>query len=333
LRGYASEEGEGEMQADKEKEAFEERINHLPLIDENVLEIISLLDDAESDFEMIVGRLSPEVTAKFLSMANSAFYGVEVKSITHALRVLGFNAMRQSLVTSLLMDHFEKCSGMDTFRLDKYHAQAHFCAAVSRILGDILAYQKQADLVTVSLLHNLGKLIIAVYFGDEYNAINSLKEDENLPTSEAERRVLGKTHAEISCLVLKKFNIPDDLCEAIRYHDSKREDLPPIADPQLMLILRESSRIVDQLELADKLDTSRLLEEMSETVKEAQEVCREMQRQEIKEKGYEDFFGALLTKAGEMVERDLRWIFRERGHAVSEGEKSETRVESSKEDA
>ena len=107
------------MQSDMGRETLEERINHLPLIDENVLEIISLLDDAESDFEMIVDRLSPEVTAKFLSMANSAFYGVEVRSITHALLVLGFNAMRQSLVTALLMDHFDKSRGLETFRLDK----------------------------------------------------------------------------------------------------------------------------------------------------------------------------------------------------------------------
>jgi HD-like signal output (HDOD) protein len=291
---------------------LEDRISTLPLFDKNVLEIISLLDDAESDFEMIVGKLSPEVTAKFLSMANSAYYGVEVKSITHALRVLGFNAMRQSLVTSLLIDHFDKFAGSSRFQFEKYHSQAHFCAAVSRILGEALQYEKVGDLITASLLHNIGKLIIAAYFGEELQQILKLKEGGAVPTHEAERRVLGCTHAEISALVLKKFNIPDDLCQAVRYHDSKEKLPSAVMDQPLLLILRESTRIVDALELSGTLDSSKLIEEMQASIAEGREICQEMQRQEIKTRGYEEFFSELLQCVAGVVERDLKWIFKER---------------------
>jgi HD-like signal output (HDOD) protein len=296
------------MQGKDSKKSIEDRINNLPLLSKNVLEIILLLDDAESSFEKIVEKLSPEVTAKFLSMANSAFYGVEVKSITHALRVLGYNAMRQSLVTSLLIDHFDRFSGLESFRLDKYHKQAHFCAAVSRILGEILEYEHLANLVTVSMLHNIGKLIIAVYFGDEHNKIVALKEHEGIRTHEAERRILGSTHAEISAMVLKKLNIPDDLCQAVRYHDTGDEQPPVVADNRLMHILRESARIVDRLDLEDISDSAALVEEMKDTVTEGREICRELQRQEIKMKGYEEIFGMLLARAAEIVERDLELI-------------------------
>ena len=54
--------------------------------------------------------------------------------------------------------------------------------------------------------------------------------------------------------------------------------------------------------------------------------------QEIKEKGHKDFFGLLLTKAAEVVERDLKWIFRERGRAATETEDSEAAVDANEED-
>jgi HD-like signal output (HDOD) protein len=250
--------------------------------------------------------MSPEVTAKFLSMANSAYYGVEVKNITHAVRVLGYNTMRQSLVTSLLIDHFDRFSGLDSFRLDKYHQQAHFCAAVSRLLGEILEYEHLANLVTVSMLHNIGKLIIVVYFGEEYNAIVALKKKEGISTRVAERRVLGCTHAEVSAMVLQKFNIPADLCQAVRYHDAEEGELPQVPGYQLMYILRESARIVDRLELEDAPEPAELLAQMKDTVVEGREKCRELQRQEIKSHGYTEIFGLLLRQAAEIVERDLK---------------------------
>lgn len=92
------------MMYDNEPAKIVAKVKNLPLLSENAAKIISLLDSFENKFEDIVNELSPEVTARFLSMANSAHYGIEVKSITHALRVLGFNAMRQSLVTSLLLN-------------------------------------------------------------------------------------------------------------------------------------------------------------------------------------------------------------------------------------
>jgi HD-like signal output (HDOD) protein len=288
--------------------SIENRINNLPLLSKNVLEIISLLDDAKSSFETIVEKLSPEVTAKFLSMANSAYYGVEVKNISHALRVLGYQAMRQSLVTSLLIDHFDRFSGLDRFRLDKYHRQAHFCAAISKLLGEILEYEYLANLVTVSMLHNIGKLIIAVYFGEEHSEIVALKEREGLSTRAAERRILGCTHAEVSAMVLQKFNIPADLCQAVRYHDAEEAALPQGADYQLMYILRESARIVDRLELENAPEPAELLAQMKDTVVEGREKCRELQRQEIKSKGYAEIFDLLLTRGAELVERDLKML-------------------------
>ena len=94
--------------SDKTMPIIEDRIKKLPLIDVSVFDIISLLDNPQSDFKQIIETLSPDIAARFLIMANSARYGHEVRSINHAVRLLGYKEMKQILTTSIVIDHFVK---------------------------------------------------------------------------------------------------------------------------------------------------------------------------------------------------------------------------------
>ncbi len=152
-------------------EMIKDKIKRLPLTDASVFEIISLLNDPESNFEQIIGKLSPDIVARFLKMANSAYYSREVRSINYAVRLLGYKKMAQILNASILIDHFAKRSNFENFNFNKFQTHAQFCAAVSRILGEILDYSNPEDLFTVATLHNIGKLVIAVYFKDEHKRI------------------------------------------------------------------------------------------------------------------------------------------------------------------
>ena len=229
------------MTAENCIEIIEEKIKDLPLINLRVFDVISLLNSPESNFGQIVEKLSPDLVARFLNMANSAYYGTEVRSINHAVRLLGYREMKHILITSILIDHFTK--RLEHFSFDKFQRQAQFCAAVSRVLGQILDYEKREDLFTVAMLHNIGKLVIAVYFKDEHKEIIALKKSEGIPTSNAEQRILGVAHAEIGALVLGRFNIPKDICDAVRFHHTEGRKILEESDFQLETISRESAKI------------------------------------------------------------------------------------------
>ena len=70
------------------------------------------------------------------------------------------------------------------------------------------------------MLQNVGKLVIAAYFKEAYHEIEQLKEEKKMRSPEAERRVLGLSHGEIGAIVLKKFKISQDICDAVSFHDS-----------------------------------------------------------------------------------------------------------------
>ena len=282
------------------------------MTDATVFEVISLLNDPESNFEQIIEKLSPDIVARFLKMANSAYYGREVRSINYAVRLLGYKKMAQILNTSILIDHFAKRSNFENFDFNKFQTHAQFCAAISRILGEILDYSNPEDLFTVATLHNIGKLVIAIYFKDEHKKIIALKKSEDISTTEAEKRILNITHAEIGALVLKKFNIPQDICNGVRFHHAKDRIHPEESNFQLELIARESAKIVGDFVLPEKMEPLEIIDQLEETIMEGREICREEVRTGMRSKGYNEVFLSLLEQAFDLVYRDLKKILHER---------------------
>ena len=124
-------------------ERLEKKIVRMPIVGDDVFELIALLNDPESNFDQVVGRISPELATRFLSIANSAYYGREVRSIHYAVKLLGYRKMKDTLITSMLMDHLTR--HLDDFNFDRFMNQARFCGAVSGILGDILEFEKLDD--------------------------------------------------------------------------------------------------------------------------------------------------------------------------------------------
>jgi HD-like signal output (HDOD) protein len=220
---------------------IEKRVQNLPLIDSAVVKIITLLNNPDSNFEQIVQRLSPDLTARFLNMANTAYYGREVRSTAFAVKLLGYSKMKDILITSILMDHFTK--RLIDFNFDRFMNQAQFCTAVARILGEILEFSQLDDLFTVASLQNIGKLVIAVYFKDEHKQIIALKKSQDISTREAEKQILGISHGEIGAIVLKRFSVPHDICDAVQFHDTRHAPYSGHTDSHLPYIAREATRI------------------------------------------------------------------------------------------
>jgi len=286
-------------------ERIKTKINTLPLIDSEVVGIITLLNNPTSNFEKIVEKLSPSLAARFLNIANSAYYGGrEVRSINYAVQLLGYDKMKDILVTSILMDHFTR--RMKDFDFEKFLKQAQFCAVVAKVIGEILTFKQLDDLFTVATLQNIGKLVIAVYFRDEHRQIVSLKKTEGLPTCKAEQRILGISHAKIGAIVLQRFNVPVEICEAVEFHDSLDTDLPLENENYLQHIARRATAIVGQFSLPEDIDTMDLYHMLRATVEQGKKNYREQLREQLRSSGYQEIFPSLLKEATDLVANDLK---------------------------
>ncbi|MFO7495634.1 MAG: HDOD domain-containing protein [Desulfobacterales bacterium] len=225
------------------------KIKGLPLVDAAAFDALNLLNDPHSDYAKLAEKISPDVAARFLNIANSAFYGCEVRSLVHAMRLLGFSKMKQVLVTSFLLDHFAKHLKFKTFSFQDYLRQAQCCAAIARSLGEAVGFKPTEDLYTVALLHNIGLLVMAVYFGKAYEASIALAAEGGVSLIAAQTQVLGVAHPEIGALVLTRFNIPQEICEGVRYHRAADGDVGAAVDGELGLIARHAVRLCEKLRL------------------------------------------------------------------------------------
>jgi HD-like signal output (HDOD) protein len=85
------------------------------------------------------------------------------------------------------------------------------------------------------LLHDTGKLILALYFSEEYRAVLEEANNSQIFLSLKETEVLGLNHAEISGLIMERWNFPDKIRVPAHFHHTSIE-CPPDFRSQAMVI-------------------------------------------------------------------------------------------------
>jgi HD-like signal output (HDOD) protein len=148
-----------------------DRINDLPTLPAIALEVNKMLQDYDTTrLEILRDRIEKDqaITAKILKLANSAFFGVrsKVTSITHAITLLGFNTIRNAIVS--VFNHGcpfckRRCSTLrykgflETFSGSCCNEQI-YCRADKIIFAD--------DCFIGGLLHDIGKVVMLKHFPD-----------------------------------------------------------------------------------------------------------------------------------------------------------------------
>lgn len=196
------------------------RIERVSTVPQMMAEMLRVIDDSASaapDLEKVIGR-DPAVTANVLRVANSAFYGFsrEVATVTDAAVLLGFEEIKRIV---LAVSVFDLMSGYPGGTFDREQVWLHALACA--IAADQLQHDLDARLpycYTAGLLHDLGKIVIDQYFPQHMHDILGIVERENIQMVEAERKVLGLSHADIGYLLGKVWRFPAVLTDALRFH-------------------------------------------------------------------------------------------------------------------
>jgi len=72
---------------------------------------------------------------------------------------------------------------------------------------------------TVGLLHDIGKLALSQALTPELQIeIRQLIEQQGCPRTDAEKKIMGADHSEVGACLLKSWNLPEDIVEAVANH-------------------------------------------------------------------------------------------------------------------
>ncbi|MBI4773485.1 MAG: HDOD domain-containing protein [Deltaproteobacteria bacterium] len=207
-----------------------QKIDSLPPFPQVAQKVVILLNDPEYSSNEVVRviELDPSITAEILRMCNSAYFGLSrrVGSVKQAVSMLGKKKLIQLVMASSCLRYFKKDSeGYDLEGKELWrHSLA--CALTSQILQQRVDERPEHDAFTAGLLHDMGKLVLSEFVRAEIETILRLANDENYSFLEAEKKVLGMDHAELGARIAERWNFPDGICMAIRYHHTPQQAPP-----------------------------------------------------------------------------------------------------------
>ena len=194
-----------------------EKLPTLPQISQRVLTAIEN-DASAQELEKIIHE-DQSLAAKILKIANSPLYsgGKVTKTLRMAIVRLGFGEVRNIVLATALNYLLKPTGTFKKFDLVRLWIHAVGTARAGHILATLEDYHDPDTLYTAGLLHDIGRLILAVFFPDFFLQVLALQEAKGCSFREAEEE-LGLSHTEIGTLVAKHWKFSEELVSAIATH-------------------------------------------------------------------------------------------------------------------
>jgi putative nucleotidyltransferase with HDIG domain len=218
-------------------------IGELPALPRSYPALVSALDDRKASLERVSAIVERDVAvaAKVLQLVNSAFFGLtrEVTTIPQAVAYLGFDVLEQLVIAVELFRSFPCERQVVGFSVEEFHRHSRCVAAIAAFLP--VAAQHSAAASVAALLHDIGKLVLAVRLPEPFERALQASIREHRPLYSIEEEMTGTTHAEIGAYLLGLWGLPPAVVAAVSRHHR------PIREPVNNIDLRLAVHIADLL--------------------------------------------------------------------------------------
>jgi putative nucleotidyltransferase with HDIG domain len=197
-----------------------EQVNALPHFPENIVRLQNILSDPNAEMMEIASKISvdPAITADILKTVNSAQYITSQKSgsITDAVKILGITGIKNLLYSY----GSQKILGDDTEEKKELWQHCYKTAYFAFNLVKNFYHDKSSleDIYLGGMLHDMGKIVLAAVHPKLAMKMKLFCEAKSIPTVTIEDVRSGMNHAEVGALIAEKWNFPENLVAAIRFH-------------------------------------------------------------------------------------------------------------------
>ncbi len=185
-----------------------------------------------------------------LRVVNSALYGRrgEINSVRHAISLLGLGKLRNTAMSLSVSKMLNQLATPSCWSSKQFNLHAVTTAILSDLLAQHLEVEYPEGAFTAGLLHDIGVLLEAVAMRAEFEAIRALFTMGLYGNKEEELAAIGVDHAELSVAALERWNLPEPIQVAVRFHHDPR----PGADGSRTLsqLVHAADRMACQLGMA-----------------------------------------------------------------------------------
>ena len=193
----------------------------LPIVYQQLFSKMSNPDVSAPQLAEVVSR-DQSLATKILKLVNSAFYGYkkEINTISRAMVILGFRTVRNAALAISVFDYVSGAEEDSRFPVEDFWKHSLCAASVAKVVGQRTSMKQQEETFVAGLLHDIGKMIMLKYFPDDFGEVCGYAMDNNVTWIEAEKELLNVNHTSVAKAVLRSWNFPANLTEAIQFHHS-----------------------------------------------------------------------------------------------------------------
>ncbi len=209
----------------------------------------------------------PAIAARILRVVNSSLFGLtrEVSDLNQALALLGIKPLK------LLLLGFSLPSGLfqdvESKTLHWYWRHTLTKAVAGRELGHRLWRIPGDEAFLAGLFQDMGVLMLFQQLGQPYARFLDRTVNHAVDLCATERQIMGFAHTELSARLLRQWNLPESLCEAVAWQPSPGQT--PSALGQILHLAELFARL-----LADGQTAA-----LAELLRSGQRYCRLLEGQ------------------------------------------------------
>lgn len=194
-------------------------LEKMPAFPDSVQRILAMTRDMQCAPKDLVAVIEndPLMAARVLRVVNAAYYGLGQKltSIGHAVVYLGLNTIKNialSVAAIGVLPHFK----VGRFDSQAYLTHSLAAAAIARQFAVRLGHAEPMDAFIAALLHDLGKVVLALHMEPELQRALEYSQWHDVPLHQALRATLGFDHAHIGAELLQRWQFSPAIVHTVR---------------------------------------------------------------------------------------------------------------------
>ncbi len=197
-------------------------INDFPTLPTIYTKLVSLISNPRSTIQDVAEVIMQDqaTTVKLLKVVNSPIYGIQgkVASVSQAIFFMGFNEVKNVVLSLAIMDLFSKVDDKGSNYLLGLWKHSVAVGVITKILGTKLGIRNTEDYFVGGIIHDIGTLFFLHTYRDVYSRMLEKSLETNINMEEIERQVFGMSRFTVSELIADKWRLPPNFKNIIKFH-------------------------------------------------------------------------------------------------------------------
>jgi len=194
------------------------QVPSVPIVAANVLKACN---DPTADFQKLASMISadPSMVAKLLRMANSVGLGSQtpITSLHNGLVRMGIKVTRAAALGFALEAEVSN-NVPESFDIQRFWRHSLTTAAAARAIADVKCPGRSDEAFAAGLLQDIGLVAIQCAMPEKSDEVFAERKRLKAELHQVEKKLIGVTHMEVGAHLLKKWGVPSEVYEPIRYH-------------------------------------------------------------------------------------------------------------------